>query len=217
MKNIILFIVALSFASCGLNTRSHYFDLEDFTNGKVYVFECEEDQNFNMFLEMTSNLNDQTLTTTTYGANKIKSSVMVEKFTGQGSEMVSLYYVSQINGEEKVEVEGKVLQKDVMLWSVTNKPFEYSVKMERSGEIGETLTSTRSYVNRAHIDVMGEKYEVYMFKDVITYDAYPDVYLYNEYYAEGLGLVAMDFIEGDETKVLKLVDILTLEEWKEYQ
>lgn len=213
MKNLLLILVTtIVLASCGLDTREFYFKLEDFEERKVYKLTCKEDSTRTIYAEMFSDPSTQLLTTINYDYQLNKTIEFVEKYNDEGAELITYRRFYEVNGEI-FENEFEVLETDVMLWSVKDKPFSYRVKSSpASGYEGE-INNARTYIARAHIDAMGEKYEVLNFKDVISFSDSPEVFVSNRYYARDLGIVAIDYEEFGTHYVLILEDILSGEEW----
>lgn len=215
MKNAIFFIMISSWLmSCGLQTEDYYFNLEDFKEAKVYKLVCAENPGYTTYLELQSDPETQTLTTITYGSDRLIKSRQVEKFTNDGAELVSFtgYYIAE--GKEITD-ENTILENQVMLWSVSNAPFSYKIQSQNPMMDGGTAERQRSYVNNGHVDVMGEKYKVLIFKDAYHYNHDSAIYINHMYYAEGLGLVMVDFEREGVLFTLKLEEILSLEEWKQ--
>ena len=212
MKNLLIYLgLGLVFASCGLETKEYYFDLNDFKEGKVYVLACEESPEYTQYWEMKSD-GDQ-LSTIVYESGMKKTSEMVEKYGDTGAELVSLKFYDPYFSEG-VEEDCEVFQKEVMNWSVKDAAFHYSVRFSGVLGVEGEMQRARTYLTRAHIDVLGEKYEVLSFRDVVTYSESPEVFTSMKYYAKGLGIVAMDFEDNGEQKVLLLKEILTMEDWE---
>ncbi|CAG5082117.1 hypothetical protein [Parvicella tangerina] len=206
MKILLIILLPLLLISCGLDTREHYFELEDFSEGKVYYFSCEEDSLYDVYLKIKSEPEKQLLSTTTYGFAGTPTAEFVEKYKEEGSELVAF---SLLNGEAVESF--KVIENDVFKWAVTDEPFSYSV----TSADGMQMTNTRNYFTRAHMDIMGEKYEVLGFKDVISYTTSSISFTERKYYAEGMGLVGIELEEGDQVYHLRLSDILSMKEWKD--
>lgn len=215
MKNVLFFIMISGLLmSCGLQTREYYFNLEDFKEAKVYKLVCEENPDYNTYLELKSDPGAQTLTTITYGSDKVIKSKQIEQFTGEGTELVSFTGYYRVEGEEIID-ENTVLENQVMLWSVSNAPFSYKIQSQNPMMDGGTAERQRSYVNNGHVDIMGEKYKVLIFKDEYHYNYDSAIYVNHMYYAEGLGLVMVDFERGGVLYTLRLEEVLTLKEWEQ--
>ncbi len=207
MKNVIICVLLIGLVSCGLDTRNHYFNLEDFTEGKVYCFTAEEDSSYRVYLEMHSDLNKNQLTTLTYQNSGELRSKFVEVYTDAGTELVEFMLFN-----DNTSYEYEVVDNEVIRWSVTDEPFSYTV----ISPDGTEMKNTRNYFARAHMDIMGKKYEVLGFKDVYTFNAsaLSITFTQKNYYAEGLGLVGMEIEEGDQVYHLKLEEILSIEAWE---
>lgn len=214
MKNLlILFGLGIYLSSCGFKTQEYYFDLAQFQETKVYHFACEEDSTYDLYWELQSNLDDQTLSTIVYDYEFHKSSKMIERFDDEGARLISFVVYSDHFEEESAD-SYQIIEGDVMLWSITNEPMV--VRMVSSGALdfeGE-LKRERSYIDRAHIDVLDGKYEVIGFRDELSYSKSSLVLVNNMFYAEGLGLVAIESEEEGATYVRTLKSILTESEFK---
>lgn len=215
MKYLLFFFLAsLLMISCGIDTREFYFDLEDFKERKVYKLTCEQDDNFTLYWEISSDPSAKTLTTIEYDNQLNMTSEMVEKFGDSGAELVSFTGYFWDDNEMLVNT-CKVMESDVMLWNVTDDKFSYVVQSEHPYLNAEVMERKRSFITQAVIQVYGEDHNVLIFKDEFSYSGNPKPFVNRKYYAKGKGIVMMDFeIEG-VLFTLQLEEVISGEEWDE--
>ena len=85
-KTVIIILPLLIFESD--NSKSYYFQLDDFTESKVYKYECKSDSSNTEYWKLTSDLNENTLSTQAYNSDLRKYEFFKEKFTTDGSKVL---------------------------------------------------------------------------------------------------------------------------------
>lgn len=213
MKNYFLVIlIAFVLASCGFKTDAYYFELSQFEETKVYHFKCAEDSTYDLYWEIKSDLKENTLATVVYDYEFQKSSKMIEKFTDEGSKLISFIVYSNHFEEESADVY-EIKEDDLIRWSTTNEPMIIRMVSKGSLDFSGEMKRERTFIDRAHIDVLGDKHEVIGFRDEFTFNKTSISFVNNMFFAKGLGLVAIETEEEGSAYVRTLQKILTQAEF----
>lgn len=199
------------------NLSVYYFDLEDFKETKVYVFQNDNDPGDKYYWEMTADLKNRTLTSNAYDNMFFMNNQFVEQYGKEGTKL--LKYVNYRKGKNGVETSDcAIISDDVFKWDVSNA-FSYSFIEQFPGEAPVTITKTRRPLTLAKILVMGEEVMCYQLDDMYTTNIPGEEDAGNNiaYYGKDMGVIKTDHVYQDEEGYhivsYCLSKILTKAEW----
>jgi len=219
LKTILIFLPLILLKND--SAKSYYFQLSDFTESKVYKYECISDSSKTEYWKLTSVLNDNTLITEAYSSDFRKYEFFKEEFTKDGSKV--LEFVSYpLNKSGKTEIINKTLKElDVFKWE-KEKNYKYSSEYNDRiyGKI--SFEKIRTFIGKEKISILGRVYKVLKFKGIykteIPLAKYKYEYQQFSYYAKGIGLVKMEKKYTDGTAmVLELTEIISSDDWQNRQ
>ena len=215
MRLVLLFAITLLFISCSKqeSIKDYYFDLEDYSEAKVYVFQDDKGQAETYYWKVYSDLEDNLLITEAYSQDFEIVEYFVERYNEDGSELVD--YKTFMNGEA---VDAEVIHKDVFQW-IPNGEFRYG--MNFFDESGKTkFVKTRSYLGKEMTEYKGQKVEAVKFRGDYRFenDQYeePLEYWQYTYYTKDKAIIKYErFFDDGTTYIQEVSRILTAAEWAE--
>ncbi|MDX2359374.1 MAG: hypothetical protein QNK23_01115 [Crocinitomicaceae bacterium] len=210
---VISFILLASLYGCNSKARNYYYNLEDFTTPKVYVFECVNDANWTQYWKMSSDVKSNYLITEAFNSSFEQIEYFKEQFNESGSELVEYTMMEGENFTLTTPIE-----KNVFVWSPTEE-YSYSVNYSSNGD-KILFRKDRSYVGLDSVEVMGQQLGAIKFKGIYHFESekYKDVmeFWQYSYYTEEYGFVKYErHIDNDSIIILELSDILSLDAWNE--
>jgi|TARA_B100000809_G_C14905878_1_gene447952 hypothetical protein len=221
LVQILTFTLLLILSGCSSTIKEYYFNIDDFTNGKVYKYECKNDPGKTQYWKLTSNLKEGTLITEAFDNEFNQYEFFKEKITNSGSELLEFTSIIRDDNGNVFEAIQKPIEIDVFKWE-TATPYKYFVETIDPDFGKVTFEKERSYIGKEDINVLGKSYKVIKLKgkyrtEVIASD---QTYEYTQvsYYAEELGLVKMiKEMPNGENETLELTEILSNDTWNKMQ
>ena len=210
MKNInILILLCLVFflASCGSHkTKEYYFQIDNFEQGKVYVYESEKSGRKDYWL-MESQPEKGILITKAHNSDFFLYNEFIEQYDDNGSRLIEYIDYWEEDGVEMGGIQYDVVQNGVMDWSLSG-PINFVLTNE-----GEKIEKSREYKYETTIDVLGKELEAMVFEDIYKSSNSDQEYSSIRYYAKGIGLVRLEYGEESNMGPMNLVEIIDKETW----
>lgn len=194
----------------------YYYDLTDFQQPKVFVYNSLIDSNHSQYWEVSANAKRHTLTTKVFNMHHELLENRTEKLDSFGSKLT--HY--QTNGKV-AKMDTLEAKNNVYLWKSAEKyAYEFHFKTA-NGTIDHS--KSRTFLRKDSIVVMGKMSAVLLYKD--EYSSYNSKskektsYTQYVYFAEGIGNVQTEASVSNKEKeneviYLQLDAILTKKEWR---
>ncbi len=220
MKKHITFLLILTVTfSCikRLDTAKFYFQLNDFSNTKVYKFQSIDEPSKFEYLKITSDTLNKKLLTERFNEKVFKIDEFLERKTKTGFTLIS-YYKQEITEHgflNKMEFYPK--KNEVFNWYHETKAV-YSGEFIDNGNIWE-LIRTREFIEyKKKLNIQSKKYSVLVFKDSYEFNsldnqAIPHTNYHNfiqtSYFAFDYGLVKYEReYKNGKKETYELIDII---------
>ncbi len=222
MRYLILFSLSILFDGFSDGSlREFYFPVDDFSESKVYKYECLSDSSRTQYWKLTFNQDSQVLETEAYTSEFRKYELFKERITDKGTEVTEFISFPSNDKGLSIPVQNTLKDVDVFRWN-DEESYRYSAETDYDGNYKTVFTKDREFKGMAEISVFGEKktsakllgkYKTEVVNSDETYE-----YSQFSYYVRGIGLVRMEKEYSDGfTEVLELTEILSLDEWKKMQ
>lgn len=210
----LIFLLALS----GSSVKDYYFPISEWTESKIYKYECKLDPTKTEYWKLTSDKKNNILTTEAFNSDYEQYELFKEQLTSNGSELIEFISYQTSNNGQKDSIINKPIELDVFKWN-TDKPYQYSSESMDPYYGKVTFKKKREFIKQEIITVLGKEYKALKFKGnyITQVERTNRFYEKNQfsYYAKGIGLVKMDKEYSNGSKVtLELTEIMTVDEWR---
>ena len=212
MKNFALFILLSSLlflSSCGgSNTQDYYFQLKDFKQGKVYVYESGKNGEKDYWL-IKSQPNKGILTTKAYDSDFSMYNEFVEQYDDDGSKLIKYVDYWKEDGMPMGGIQYDIKQNGVINWS-SSESAEFILSNEHV-----LINKSRNYQSETTVNVLGKEVEALVFEDIYKSSNSDQEYTTIRYYAKDYGLVRIEYGKESNLDPLNLVEIIDMKTWEE--
>ena len=124
--------------------KEFYYNLNDFTSAKYYVYSCKEDSNRTEYWKMSAGLENDFLITEAFNSSFEQFEYFKEKFDNTGSRLIEY---TMINGEQRTET--TPIHDDVFIWSPKE---DYSYRVQYPNNDDQILfTKSRKLIGKEKI------------------------------------------------------------------
>lgn len=188
-----------------------YFNLEDFTTPKIYVFEDEKNSSVFQYWKISSVPEKNLLITEAFNREKEQLEYFSEKITEEGAHLEEFI---MFEGENQIRT--KPVQRSVYLWK-HDSSYQYEVNYSTNHGSFEFL-KTRALHSCDSLEILGEKRFVMKFEGdyQIVHQQKQDTLRFWQYsyYTKEFGFVKYQRHFKNSVLNMKLKAILTEKEWE---